>query len=152
MKRNNKIYILGLIIIIISFIIISCEFEEPFEDPVADFELYEIDQVTFEEQVMSEPYSIDPNRGYILRITGKGEQFVLWMGVPADPGKDNGTDFNDRGVNHNSGGDIIEEKEKYFVYRSAGDFEMVVVASSYRYSDDYYVEDILKKSIEVVGP
>ncbi|MFC2137040.1 hypothetical protein ACFLTE_02590 [Bacteroidota bacterium] len=152
MKKRNKTYILGIIVIIISIIVIACEFEEPFEDPVADFELYEINQATFLEEKMSEPYSLNSNREYILRITGKGEQFVLWLGVPADSGKTDGSDFNDRGVNHNSEGELIEEKEKPFVYRSQGSFEMVVIASSYRYSDDHYVEDILKKSVEVVAP
>lgn len=78
---------------------------------------------------------------------GVGGQHVFWFGIPADPGKTNGSLFLVRGVNHKSYARTVRGDEMVYDYSKIGTFDLVLVSSSYRYNDDHYVEDILTKQI-----
>lgn len=144
---KNKLYKLGLIIVISFFTMVSCEFEEPFTSPKASFDILSIDPGTGYKTELNEPYVLNLGETYSFEITGEGEQHVFWFGEPADSGKTNGSTFIDRGINHNSRARKVKDNKLLFSYTKIGTFDLVCVSSSYRYSDDHYEEDLLSKTI-----
>lgn len=150
MKNITK-YNLGIILLFVVFLLSSCEFEEPWIEPQAGYEIQFLNEETNEIEVLSEPYTLVTGIKYDFISTGNGSQIVYWFGLPGDE-KIKGSDFNDRGKNHHSNGIVSNNGVSTISYSSAGNYTVVQVASSYTYSDDRYSEVVVSKNITVVEP
>ncbi len=154
MRKNQyiKVCVCSLILASISFT--GCEFDEPFPDPSGDFTIWGINRETNAYEQVTEPYNLYRGTSYDFKVEGTGQQFVFWWGEVGDPESNSprGSDFNDRGQNHYSRGTVAIDMKASKTYTVEGEYEVVLVASSYSYSADEYKESITKKTITVVAP
>lgn len=129
----------------------GCEYEEPFPDPSADFEVWGINSETNAYEQLQEPYVLERGTSYDFIVIGTGQQFVFWWGEPGDPEKPapTGSDFEDRGKNQVSKGKVASDMKAIKSYGTVGEYEVVLVASSYSYSKDSYKESITRKTVTV---
>ena len=152
MKNSKNIIsrIFGLVFI--SSVFTACEFEEPCPDPSGDFEVWSINDVTNAYEQIPEPLELAEGKVYDFVVSGTGQQFVLWFGAPGDSTAylPTGSDFNDRYKNRYSKGTVATTDILKYNYRTTGTFEIVLVASSYSYSDDKYKESLTRKTVTVV--
>ena len=148
---SGMIPILYCTIACISFI--GCEFNEPFPDPSADFEIWGINPVTNAYEQVLEPYDLTVSVSYDYIVEGTGQQFVFWFGVTGDPERDapTGSNFEDRGLNHVSSGDVAVDMKVRYSYTAVGTYDIVLVASSYNYSDDEYKESLTRRTVNVIA-
>ncbi|MBA7530815.1 hypothetical protein ES705_23026 [subsurface metagenome] len=150
--KYTALWILGMVIA--GFAFNACEIDEPFPDPSGDFEIWGTNPETNAYEQIPEPFQLIAGIPHDFIVEGTGQQFVFWFGTPGDPESSTpkGSDFNDRGKNHQSKGRVAVNNTVKFPYPDEGVFEIVLVASSYSYSTDEYKESILKKSVTVVAP
>jgi hypothetical protein len=151
MKRSIYKTAWVLTAIIVSVFSSRCEFDEPFPDPSADFTIWGINPVSNAYEQVTEPFTLIKGVVYDFIVEGSGQQFVFWFGVAGDPESNtpSGSDFNDRGLNHLSSGVVARDKKAKNTYNVVGTYEVVLVASSYKYSTDEYKESITKKTLTV---
>ena len=137
-----------------TFVFTACEKKYPLEDPNANFDILEPIPNTSDAYILEEPYVLNMGDSYFYRIEGSGEQFVLWFGVPPSENSrtPTGSDFEARGKNYFSKGTVVQDKLLEYTYDDPGTYEIVLVASSYSYSKDEYVEQITRKTVTVVDP
>jgi hypothetical protein len=130
----------------------SCEIKEPSIEPVADFEIWGINNETTYYEQMQEPYRLFEDQMYDYKVMGEGEQFVIWFGVAGDTAKKTptGSEFVDRDINHLSKGTVTINGQSRYSYKDTGTYTLTFVASSYNYVLDDYKEDILQKEIVVI--
>ena len=154
MKKNiySKSWIMSLLMAVFAFS--GCQFDEPFPDPSADFTIWGINLETNAYEQVMEPYILNLGTSYDFVVEGSGQQFVFWFGVEGDPGAlvPVGSDINDRGLNHSSKGKVAIDMKTQFTYAVEGDYEIVLVASSYSYSADEYKESLTTHNVTVVTP
>ncbi len=148
----SKSWILSLVMALLAFS--GCEFDEPFPDPSADFAIWSLNVETNAYEQVMEPYSLSRGMSYDFIIEGTGQQFVLWFGVEGDPGSNSpsGSNFNDRGENHYSKGIVAVDMKASNKYLAEGEYNVVLVASSYSYSEDKYKESLTTKTVTVTAP
>ncbi|MBN1952503.1 MAG: hypothetical protein JW801_14975 [Bacteroidales bacterium] len=131
----------------------SCEIDEPFSDPEgSSFVIKGVNPETNYYEELEEPYTLIVGQTYDFVVDGAAEQFVFWFGVPGDSSKNtpSGSDFEDRGVNHLSKGVATVNGLTRYSYKTAGEYTLTFVASSYSYTRDEYTENLITKTIEVV--
>ena len=140
--------------LIITVFMGACEYEEPFPDPSADFTVWGVNSETNVYEQLPEPLVLKRGVAYDFDVEGTGQQFVFWFGIAGDPesSSPSGSDFNDRGINHLSKGMVVSDMSVKKSFSEEGEYEVVLVASSYSYSLDEYKESLTKKTITVVTP
>lgn len=137
--------------LIITMFFGACEYEEPFPDPSADFTLWGVNSETNVYEQVQEPLVLEMGVAYDFIVEGTGQQFVFWFGQDGDPEMDTptGSNFNDRGINHYSRGTIATDMMARKSFAEEGEYEVVLVASSYSYSLDEYKESLTTKTVTV---
>lgn len=154
-EKMSKIkYLVGITLgTILSFAFFSsCEIDEPFVEPNASFEVWGVNPETNTYELQVEPYVLIANTPYDFVVKGDGESFVFWFGADGDPEKTSpsGSNFEDRGLNHYSSGDLAVNGSASNTYKE-GAYTLTFVASSYSYVEDEYKEQIIQKEITVVA-
>jgi len=146
-----KIWVCNFILVCISFA--GCEFDEPFPDPLADFTIWGINPATNAYEQVLEPYNLTVSVSYDFIVEGTGQQFVFWFGVDGDPESNSpsGSNFNDRGLNHISSGEVTRNNKCSHSYGTEGTYEVILVSSSYKYSTDEYKESLTRKTVHVMA-
>jgi hypothetical protein len=141
---------IGILMAGISFT--ACEFDEPFPTPSADFTVWGINPATNAYEQIAEPLVLYSTISYDFVVEGSGQQFVFWFGIAGDTTKTTptGSDFNDRGLNHLSKGKVALNKKTKFSYSDSGTYQVVLVASSYSYTEDKFLESLTEKTVEVM--
>ncbi|MBN1117986.1 MAG: hypothetical protein JXA77_12310 [Bacteroidales bacterium] len=134
---------------LLSAILISCEVKETWVEPQADMEIWYTDTTTFEDIMLQEPYTLYHGVKYSFKFTGTGASAAFWFGVAGNDKDGSGNDYNDRGINHISKGQLAEDGAAIYTYKEAGKYTLVLVAASYIYSEDKYAEDVISKEITV---
>ncbi len=153
MRRIKNIFLLIIGLVLGNLLFTGCEFDEPLPTPSADFSVWWTNPETNAFEQIAEPLTLYLGYSYTFIVDGSGQQFVFWFGTPGDPESKtpNGTDFDDRGQNHLSKGKVVVSNNRVlFTYDTEGSYEVVLVASSYSYSEDKYVESLTKKTVQVV--
>jgi len=152
MKKSK--YIISLSYLFFLLLLAACEYEEPFPDPSADFTIWGTNPETNVFEELPVPYTLTAGINYTFIVEGTGQQFVFWFDVEGDPESNlpTGSKFSDRGLNHLSTGTVVPSSGRLpNSYRNAGVYEIVLVASSYRYSNDSYKESLTTKQVTVVA-
>jgi len=154
MKKVKSIFPIITSMFIITVLLGACEYEEPFPDPSADFTIWGVNRETNVYEQVLEPYSLYLGTSYEYVVEGTGQQFVFWFGKEGDPeaSSPGGSNFNDRGINHYSKGTVASDMRAKNTYAEEGEYTIVLVASSYSYSEDKYKESLITKTVTVVAP
>ena len=150
--HHNRSWIISFLLICLPFG--ACEFNEPFPDPSADFTIWGVNPETNVYEQVTEPFNLLLGTSYDYIVEGTGQQFVFWFGVDGNPESPSptGNNFDDRWVNHYSSGTVALDNKASYTYAAEGEFDVVLVASSYSFSKDKYKESLTVKRVTVVAP